>query len=180
MWDRDKQCGPRSDAVKCGAWSRSPLLECSIRIWIKMKNSIQQPLKWKWTRPTDEQEIQFILNRLNKQTKYLCYNAIWFTNSVQLRLVVRDSELLTEAYSNTPPTQNYLCVPNIGYMEFEMFTLVRWFTYVTDDTCCSNFLTRCSKLPTNSRIACSTIKAVVPRFFKILLHTHSSRKLNLK
>ena len=52
LWDIGKRWRPRSDATKCGIWSGSPLFaytECSIKIWIKMKNTTQQPLKPKWT-----------------------------------------------------------------------------------------------------------------------------------
>ena len=52
LWDIGKQWPPRSEAAfwDCVIWLGSPLfayIYCSIKIWIKMKNTTQQPLKQK-------------------------------------------------------------------------------------------------------------------------------------
>ena len=51
LWDIGKQCRPRPDAAKPTS-DQGPhclLAESSFKIWIKMKNTTQHPLKQKWT-----------------------------------------------------------------------------------------------------------------------------------
>ena len=55
LWDIAKNCRP--DKMPQNAASdqglHGLLTENSIKIWIKMKNSTQRPLKQKWTGPID-------------------------------------------------------------------------------------------------------------------------------
>ena len=56
LWDKGKQCKPRSEATKHDADQglHCLLTEKLIKIWIEMKNSTQQPLKQKWTGPINK------------------------------------------------------------------------------------------------------------------------------
>ena len=53
LWDIGKQCRPRSETSQTRRLIslNSLLIECSITIWMKMKNTYQQPSKQKWTGP---------------------------------------------------------------------------------------------------------------------------------
>ena len=51
LWVIGKQCRLRSDTVECGILSGSPLFayRMSYKMLLKMKKTIRQPLKQKWT-----------------------------------------------------------------------------------------------------------------------------------
>ena len=69
LWNIGKQCRPTDvhPQIRSDQGFNYLLTECSIKNWLNMKNTTQQPLKWKWTGPIDKEwEISFDLDKLIK------------------------------------------------------------------------------------------------------------------